>query len=71
MSMKITVPWHIRLPVAQAGSPSSRSWWSRKQGHEQALSTPLRSVTMKEDDLDHLGTLHHDIEQPPKRWWRK
>ncbi len=71
MSMKITVPWQIRLPIAESGSPRRHSWWSRKHRHEHALSTPLRSVTMKEDDLDHLGALHHDIEQPPKRWWRR
>lgn len=67
MSMKITVPWQIRRSDAKSGPPRRRNWWSRKHFREENLSEPLRSVTMKEDDLDHLGTRHQVIEQLAKR----
>ena len=66
MSMKFTVPWQIRWPAVKTRSPRNGTFYSATQ------SAPCRSVLMEEDDLDHLGALHHDdIEQPPKRWWRK
>ena len=71
MSMKITVPWQIRSPAMKADSPGSGHWWNRKH-FNKTQSAPCRSILMEEDDLDHLGALHHDdLEQPPKRWWRK
>jgi len=70
MGMKITIPWHARLLGMKSGSSYKRNWWMRKR-HEQAQSTPLRSVIMKEDDLDHLGALHQVIEDHAKRWWRR
>jgi hypothetical protein len=39
-----------------SGSAHRPRWWNRKP----AESAPHRSITMKEDDLDHLGT-HHDL----------
>ena len=62
MSMKITVPWLTRIATAKSRPPRKDS--------NQPLSEPLRSVTMREDDLDHLGALHHVIEQKnkPKRF---
>lgn len=68
MSMKITVPWQIRLPVMKSRSPRSRNWWYRAHCKEPQ-SVPLRSVTMKNDDLDHLGALHQVSEHQTKRRW--
>ena len=66
MSMKVTVPWQIRMPAFRSGSPRSRNWWNRQHFDEGTLSTPLRSVTMKEDDLDHLGAMHQTVASPAK-----
>lgn len=67
MSMKITMPWRNRMPSEKSSSGRRRSGWLRKLRHKQALSTPLRSITMQEDDLDHLGALHQVIEHRTKR----
>jgi hypothetical protein len=64
MSLKITFPWQSRLTVARSGSPGSG-----RKNSTQPLSTPLRSVTMQEDDLDHLGAMHHVSEHQTKRKW--
>lgn len=65
MSFKFTVPWQIRWPAKIRLSGSGTVYTATQ-------SAPCRSVLMEEDDLDHLGALHQDdIEQPPKRWWRK
>jgi hypothetical protein len=61
MSIKVTVPWQIRLPAVKSGSPHSRNWWNRQHFNRNASSAPLRSVTMKEDDLDHLGAKHQEV----------
>lgn len=71
MGMKITVPWQIRLPGMKTSSPHSSNWWTRKHYHEQAQSTPIRSVTMEEDDLDHLGALHQATIAHKKHWWQR
>ena len=70
MSMKISIPWQIRPPAMKSQQPRNGSWWNRTH-FKDTQSAPCRSVLTEEDDLDHLGALHHDIEQPPKRWWRK
>ena len=66
MSMKINIPWQIRLPAMKTRSPRSGSWWNRSRFKKPA-SAPSRSVLMKEDDLDHLGALHHAAEQSSKK----
>ncbi len=45
--------------------------WIRRHYRKQLRSVPLRSVTMKEADLDHLGALHQGIEGHAKRWWKR
>ena len=66
MSMKITVPWQIRMPAMKSKSPRSRNWRNRQHYNEDTLSTPMRSVTMEKDDLDHLGAMHQTIASPSK-----
>jgi hypothetical protein len=66
MSMKFTFPWQSPITGDKSGSPDRGGSWSRKHS-DQPQSAPLRSVTMHEDDLDHLGALHHLSEHQPKR----
>jgi hypothetical protein len=58
MSMKITS--QVRLPGS--GPTAHRGVWNwiRSLFRRQNPSVPVRSVTMQEDDLDHLGALHRN-----------
>ena len=63
MAFNITVPWKIHLTGADSGSPKRRSWWARRKCRADTGAHP---ALMKEQDLDHLGTLH-DAVRPTKR----
>lgn len=64
MSRKIKISWDLR-------SIFSRSGWARKSA-EKITSTPVRCVTMQEDDLDHLGMQHQMVGQHAKRsFWNR
>lgn len=46
MGIHITVPWKNRL--------KGKHWWVPKKHRAE----PVNPVFLKEDDFDHLGTLH-------------
>ncbi len=54
MAFNITVPWKMHLTGAGSGSPKRRNWWTRRKYR----GDPGHPTLMKEQDLDHLGTLH-------------
>jgi len=57
MNVKPAMPW-------KTTSARVRGWissWSRNPLHHAMASEPIRSVTMHEDDLDHLATLHRMV----------
>ena len=63
MNRKIQIPWQIRMPGAGSGSPRKSIWWNRRHVEE---SVPSRSVSMKQDDLDHLGCRHKVHQHLPR-----
>jgi hypothetical protein len=55
MAFNITVPWKHHLSGGGSGKPTRRNWWSRLKYRDDTGTHP---TLMKEQDLDHLGTLH-------------
>ncbi len=55
MAFNITVPWKIHLAGAGTGRTKRRSGWFRRTYRDDTAAYP---TLMKEQDLDHLGTLH-------------
>ena len=54
MAFNITVPWKMHLTGAGSESPKRRSWWKLRKFR----ADPGHPTLMKEQDLDHLKTLH-------------
>ena len=54
MALNMTVPWKMNLTGAGSGSPKRRNGWIRRKFRND----PGHPTLMKEQDLDHLGTLH-------------
>lgn len=66
MALNITVPWKMNLTGGGSGSPKRHSWWTRRKDRDDTGAHP---TMMKEQDLDHLGTLHDAALHTKRRKW--
>lgn len=64
MALNSTFPWKVHLTGTGSASPKRRRWWARRKSRNSIGAHP---VLTKEQDLDHLGTLHDTILRTKKR----
>jgi hypothetical protein len=64
MALNSTVPWKMNLTGTGSGSPKRRRWWARWKSRN---GTGAHPILTKEQDLDHLGTLHGTVLHSKRR----